>query len=375
MVSLFNTQKHDSQATAVKQIAPEQFDMEAYADYEKGLLEGCQNFWQADSGVLVYRRMRVAEVFSSGCKDIKESLAWQLGGLRASMKYKADVPNFLEPWYGIGTIASSFGIDYLWPEKQAPAIESPFTNSKEALEYLPASVENTRIGQHTLEMIDYFLDKTNGKIPISLADSQSPFNIAGSIIDTTNLMVDILANPDQVKMILDRIANLSIDFAHKQLGLINDSIVWPGHGFPSSRYFCGMGMSDDNILMISGGQYLNICAESTEKFGGAFGGPAFHSCGNWSNHLEFVIQIQKLKMVDGAFSEETDPNPNPTDGFEEFAHTGIVVNARIVGSVDTIAEKVTKLWKPGMKLIITTYCQSPKDQEKAYSRIHEICND
>ncbi len=36
---------------------------------------------------------------------MKKSLEWQLGALKKSMEYKADIPNFLEPWYGIGTIA------------------------------------------------------------------------------------------------------------------------------------------------------------------------------------------------------------------------------------------------------------------------------
>ena len=79
-------------------------------------------------------------------------------------------------------------------------------------------------------------------------------------------------------------------------------------------------------------------------------------------------------MVDGAFSAATDPSPNPPEPFgEAFANTGIVVNARIVGGLETIAESVQRLWKPGMKLIVVTYCQSPQEQAKAYDRIYEIC--
>ncbi|MHC4540978.1 MAG: hypothetical protein ACYS74_14545, partial [Planctomycetota bacterium] len=58
---------------------------------------------------------------------------------------------------------------------------------------------------------------------------------------------------------------------------------------------------------------------------------------------------------------------------EAFANTGIVVNARIVGGGETIAESVRKLWTPGMKLIVVTYCQSPEEQAEAYDRIYEIC--
>jgi hypothetical protein len=136
-----------------------------------------------------------------------------------------------------------------------------------------------------------------------------------------------------------------------------------------------MGMSDDNIMMISGDQYLDICAESTQNYGDAFTGTAFHSCGNWSTRLESVQQIENLKMVDGAFSDETDPNPNPTSRFQELTNTGIILNARIVGNVPTVVNKVRELWKPGLKLIVTTYCETAEEQAEAYDLIHQICQD
>jgi len=116
----------DVQATPVEPMSPRDFAFDAYADYESALLPGCRAFWQGCSGVLVYRRMRVAEVFSFGCKDRELSLAWQLGALAKSMQFKGDVPNFLEPWYGIGTVASAFGLDYVWKEGQAPAVRPRF---------------------------------------------------------------------------------------------------------------------------------------------------------------------------------------------------------------------------------------------------------
>jgi hypothetical protein len=79
-------------------------------------------------------------------------------------------------------------------------------------------------------------------------------------------------------------------------------------------------------------------------------------------------------MADGAFSHETDPNPNTDfEKFHKFSNTGIILNARIVGNADIIEDKVRKLWVPGMKLIVVTYCKTPEEQEEAYSRIHRIC--
>jgi hypothetical protein len=338
------------------------------------LLQKCRDFWQAQSGLLVYRRMRVAEVFSYGCRDMKASLEWQLGGLKKGMAFEADVPNFLEPWYGIGTIAGAFGVDYIWNRGQAPAVRPKFKSAQEALDYNTIPVSQSSIGKHTLDMIDYFIEKTGGRLPMSLTDTQSPLNIACNIVDMSGIFFEMFDYPEAVKKLLHLLADLLVDFTNEQIRHIGRSLVWPGHGFPSCRDFEGLGMSDDNALMISTEQYLEFAVGAVESAGKHFGGLAFHSCGNWSEKADMVKKMPQLRMVDGAFSAATDPAPNPPEPFAEaFANTGISVNARIVGNPDTVADIVKRLWKQGMKLIVTTYCRTPEEQAEVYNRIHEIC--
>jgi hypothetical protein len=186
-------------------------------------------------------------------------------------------------------------------------------------------------------------------------------------------MMEMAISPETVKEFLVRIADLLIEFTREQIKLIGSNIVWPGHGFASSRAFSGIGMSDDNMLMISGQSYFDQVVPSVERFGNTFGGPVFHSCGNWSNRLKWVMQIKGLRMVDGAFSEETDPEPNSMEPFSSMANTGIILNSRIVGDSNTVNGVVKKLWQDGMKLIVVTYCQTPEEQNAVYDNIHHIC--
>ena len=370
----FDQTSVDVQATPADPVAPELFDFEAYADYEASLQERCRDFWQAESGVLVHRRMRIAEVFSYGCRDMKASLQWQLGGLKKSMDFKADVPNFLDPWYGIGPVASAFGIDYIWKEKQAPAVRPAFESVKEAMDCATVPVSQSSIGSHAIDMIDYFIDKTCGCVPMSLTDTQSPLNIAGNVVEMSSFFMEMFDDPDAVKAFLMRLAELLAEFTREQIERIGDSVAWPGHGYASCRSFEGLGMSDDNALMISGDQYLEFASPAVEFLAESFKGSAFHCCGNWSGKVETVKKIRGLRMVDGAFSAATDPTPNPLEPFAEaFANTGIVVNARIVGDCQTVTEIVEKLWRPGMKLIVVTFCQTPEEQAQTYERVHEIC--
>ena len=370
----FNSLLKDSQSTEVIPVQPEEFDFDEYKAYADKLNIKCDAFWKAESGVMVYRRMRVGECFSYGCRDMKKSLEYQLGALKKSINFKADIPNFLEPWYGIGTIASAYGGDYIWPPGNAPAMKPAFGSIDKLLEYTPNEVKNTSIGRHTLNMIDYFMEITGGKLPVSLTDTQSPLNIAGYLLPLDRFFIDFVMKPEKVLKLFDIIADLSIAFNNEQLKRIDNALVLPGHGFASSTQWSGLGMSDDNAIMISPEQYLEIANPSAVKICSFFGGYGFHSCGDWSGWIDSVLNIKGIRMADGAFSSETDPNAiSNLEAYHRFAGTGVVLNARIVGDLKTIEQQVKSLWVPGMKLVVVTYCLTYDEQNRAYDLIHQIC--
>lgn len=371
----FDTSKSDSQATPVNPVRVSEFPFDAYQEYEQMLLERCARFAKSQSGALVYRRVRVAEVFSHGCRNMDQSLQWQLGALQKSMEYQADVPNFLEPWYGIGMAACSFGIDYIWNEGQSPVVKPAFQSIDEALASDIKQVHETPVGKHSLEMIEYFMDQTQGKLPVSMGDIQSPFNNATNIVDASSFFLSMIMEPDKVLRFLDTLAELEIVFYREQEKLIGNCLVKPGHGFASSRVFDGFGMSDDNVVMVDEESYLSWVAPSFEKLGRTFGGPVHHSCGNFSDKAAMLSGLEGLKMCDAAFTPETDPDPNPPKPFvEAFNRTGITLNARMVGNAEIIGETMNHLWEDGMKIIAVTYAQSPDEQKEAYAIVHETCS-
>ena len=371
----FDTAASDAQATKVDPVKVSDFDFDTYQQYTQKLTASCEEFMKAKSGVLVYRRMRVAEVFSFGCRDMKQSLEWQLGALQKSLDYEADIPNFLEPWYGIGVLGTAFGLEYIWNPGQAPAVKPAFQTLDEVLSYNVKPVKDTEVGKHSLRMIEYFLDQTRGKVPMSMGDIQSPFNNATMIVDTSNFLISMITEPEKVLKFLDLIADLEIDFFREQEKLIGESLVRPGHGFASSHAFEGFGMSDDNVVMIDEQSYMDLISLSFEKVGNAFCGPVFHSCGNYSDKAGMFQKIDGLKMVDAAFTAETDPHPNPAYPFTKaLDNTGIILNARMVGNPEVIEESIQSLWKPGMKLLAVTFSQSPGEQKRAYKTIHDLCN-
>ena len=371
----FNFNLADSQATLVHPIPPKDFCLNEYADYAAALDERCKEFWNADEGILVYRRMRVKEVFAADSCNMEKSLQWQLGALKESMKFKADIANFLEPWHGLGTVASAYGFDYIWEPGQAPAVNGKFASANELVNAPYVPVAETDIGKFTLDMTRYFVEQTEGRIPMSFCDVQSPLNTVSNIIDSNQFYLDFYDNPGDMRTALERTSKLLTDFTLEQQKIIGDALARPGHGFASSRMFTGLGMSDDTITMMPDDIYFDMCVPPLVKAGMPFGGPVFHSCGNWSGKKEGIANIEGIRMADGAFSLATDPGANPTDGYADvFAGKGVVLNARIVGKPSLVIEKVKQLWKPGMKLIVVTYCDTPEEQAYVYKKIKNLVN-
>lgn len=369
----FNFNLADSQATVVNPVQPADFCIDEYADYADDLDERCGKFWKADEGVLVYRRMRVKDVFAQDSRNMEKSLCWQLGALKESMKFKSDIPNFLEPWHGLGTVASAYGFGYLWEEGQAPAVDGKFASVQELVDAPFKAVKDTEIGRFTLDMTRYFKEQTKGRIPMSFCDVQSPLNTVSNIIDSNQFYLDFYDNPEAMAIAMNRTADLLIDYTREQQAIIGDALARPGHGFASSRMFTGIGMSDDTVTMMPDDIYFDVCAPAMVKVGNEFGGAVFHSCGNWSSKKEGIVKMPGIKMADGAFSLATDPGANSTDGYAEtFANTGVILNARIVGNPQLVLEKVRQLWRPGMKLIVVTYAETPEEQAFLYDQIHKI---
>jgi hypothetical protein len=73
MKDQFNIYSSDSQASKVLPLSPEEFDFEAYAEYEARLNQGCKKFWESSlrcNGLSPYagkrslcrRQCRLAEI-------------------------------------------------------------------------------------------------------------------------------------------------------------------------------------------------------------------------------------------------------------------------------------------------------------------------
>ncbi|MCX7723573.1 MAG: uroporphyrinogen decarboxylase family protein, partial [Verrucomicrobiae bacterium] len=326
----FDYTKADAMAMPVEQVEPDRFDFDRFEAFAAEADRRYAEFLARPSGVAVWQRVRVGEVFRDACRDMKLSLRLQLGGLTRAMDYLTDAPPYLEPWYGIGTTAGAFGAEYEWPPGQAPVVKPLWRTLDELPELVARPLEDAPILRYTLDTIEYFIEQTRRRVPISWCDIQSPINAVGGLVEITEFFMAMRQEPDRAKTVLSALADEIIRFTKVQTELIGPALARPGHGFASARTGVGIGLSTDNLIMISPAMYAEFCAEHTARIGSHFGGVAIHCCGNWGRWLEAVKQIPNLIMVDGAFSPQTDPDPCNCEQFRDaLAGTGIILQARI----------------------------------------------
>lgn len=370
----FDITSKDAQAMPVEPVEPAAFDYAEYADHAAGAEARYAAFLAQPEGVAVWQRVRVADVFRDGCRDMEASLRWQLGGLTKAMSYATDAANYLEPWYGIGVTAAAFGGEYDWPEGQSPVVRPLYQSLAEMPATLkPRAASESQVMRHVLRMIAYFLEETGGRLPMSWSDLQNPLNVATELVETSAFFAGFVDAPDEVRRLLAALTDEVIRFTREQSALIGDRLAQPGHGFASARCGSGIGLSTDNLVMISPRSYRAFCSENDARIGAAFGGTATHSCGDWARWLPAVKANPQLRMVDAAFTPQTDPNCNDPAAFREaFAGTGIIVHARMVGAPADVLEKARQLWGPGMRLIVVTYEQDPAEQHRLYAALRDL---
>ena len=211
--------------------------------------------------------------------------------------------------YKVFEFLESTGADYVWLDGQAPAVANRFESVEEALACDPVPIHTTQIGRDQLAYIEYFLDRTGGKLPLSFGDIQSPLNIVSEIMPTAALFEDMVEDPEGYIALARRAGGLLRDFLLKQRELIGPALALPGHGFASSRAMTGLGASDDTSIMISNAMFDELEAGPLSELCAPFGGAFYHSCGNWEKKLPSVLRVPGLLGADGAFSSETDPSP------------------------------------------------------------------
>jgi len=210
------------------------------------------------------------------------------------------VPYFM-PWFGTGVLASAFGCEIALQPGQGndPAVASPCLRTLADITRLKMP-DPYRDGwmPRVLEAIDYA--RAHSDLPVGLTDMQGPLDTAGQMCGQQQLYLWMYEEPRAVHDLLDIITEAFIEWVKVQKKHIGEPLDRSNglQGVGASPI--GIWESDDDMVMVGPKPYREFVAPYISRIFGAFGGGSIHFCGKGYQHLENILQVKDLRVVNNS---------------------------------------------------------------------------
>jgi hypothetical protein len=323
-----------------------------YLQRREERLARMERFWAGEIGYLVIQRPayhlwgECNSVDGVWTNNVRHMESW------LSMPWSDELPH-MQPWFGTGVYANAFGCEYLWRQGEAPDTHLRYHHIEEVRGLPMPDWRKGLVMGMVLECIDVIKEKTRGRFPIALTDTQSPFDTATLVLDTSEFFTACYTEEETVAELMNTITRLIIEFSHEQARRIGEGRVSrPGHVMPSLTTLGGILLSDDNLAVSSPSINEKFALRFDQRISEELGGVAIHSCGVW-DHTMKLLPGRGVTAVDCSVSPRWDPTPmTPAMVRKALGGTGIVVKARCGGTRGEIEQAIAALAGPDMRLIL-----------------------
>lgn len=156
------------------------------------------------------------------------------------------------------------------------------------------------IAAEWLEMQEYVLEETEGRLPVSVIDMQGPMDVAGQLWGYDNLFIDAMSGGDRSRTLLTKCTDAFIMLWQKQLDLLGDAFVgthlW-GWSWVENGDGHGATASMDSMAMISADFFLEHTRAHLVRISDAFGGLTLHSCGTFGAVVPGINDIPGIQGI------------------------------------------------------------------------------
>jgi hypothetical protein len=237
--------------------------------------------------------------------DPAKFLAAQLEEIEGQAKLRGDLVPALCPTLGVIAIPSAFGAEVVWWENDFPAVRPVAgLDAANLLGLKKPRLTDGELGR-ILSHTRAFLDRTEGRIAVRLADIQGPLDNAALIMGHTAFLEALIASPREVHALLDLVTDLMIEFAAAQRGLVRAA----GAEFVPSSFQPwlpdgrGLSVANDVGVMLSPDLHDEFGVPYLNRLSDAFGGVYIHSCGDWTHLFPSLEKVRNLRGLEFGASE------------------------------------------------------------------------
>lgn len=228
--------------------------------------------------------------------DNDKMLDYSVGWANALASTDNDWPPFLDAFCTVPMVPEAFGSEIHFREEDIAA--KPIINDIKDVWYLkPKRIAETSTIQRMFDWIDYAQRKLGTDVPIWTADVQSPFSVAAQIVSPTELLMACITHPKAVHHLCRMITDFTLEMMQKHLSQIENP-CFPGRNFPSITDNIGICISDDTpLVMLSPDMYHEFAFPYNAEIGKAFGGIHIHSCGDYHNNLDNLLDLPAIRSI------------------------------------------------------------------------------
>ena len=239
-----------------------------------------------------------------------------------------------------GSIPSMFGADEVVVGEDY-SCEKIIHSLEDAKKLPEAKLTSDMVAYKWVEMAKYFIEETNGKIPVHVCDMQGPLDVAGKIWGYDNLYMAALDDPDTVHDVLNKTADAFICLWNAQKNAIGDDLFIGTHLTPFDWIPADNGAtaSVDSMVMVSPDFFDEFYNPALTKISKEYGGLVIHACG-WFNSV--IPAINKIPLIKGVHASQMKVTEMMADGVDKEI---------MILSADDVMELVFELNKKGKQKV------------------------
>ncbi len=237
--------------------------------------------------------------------DPAKFLRAQLEEIEGQSALRGDLVPALCPTLGVIAVPSAFGCEVVWWEKDFPSVRALALGDLSEVRALKRPrVRDGELGR-ILDTTRFFIERTEGRLPIRLGDIQGPIDNAALILGHTAFLEALVIRPAEIHRLLDMVTDLMIEFVRAQRELCAQAgVEFVPSGFqPWMPDGLGLSVANDVGVMLSPAQHDEFGVPYLNRLSDEFGGVYIHSCGDWTHLFPSLEKVRNLRGLEFGASE------------------------------------------------------------------------
>ena len=239
---------------------------------------------RTDRCPIVYDPWLAGGDWEVAAKDDEASLRSQLDKFDRVLAECPDcdfIPRLETTSLGQAMIPSMFGLEVVYDPGQPPYTVGRLVEDLEkGVDRIPERIdpETDGLGPKLRERVRYYIEKTDGEVPVVVADHQSPYGVATKLVANEALMIGMYTAPEMVHEVMRRATQAIADVirAMERWAGSPDLIARsPYTPYPGG----GLVLWDDYISVITPALHEEFCRPHNMDLYREFGFGHMHTCG------------------------------------------------------------------------------------------------